>query len=177
MSLEDEGSSEEMKVSEPAPLPVVPASNRNGIQRSSLINTSSHHSTNPRISTLLSTGSDLGRKSVGAKSWALTPTIAEEIESPIKLELPPIQMCESPVRTSAPASARSSFGNRKAADDEDVESAFVLSRLENSPLDNVSGGSQTASVWITSQLKSAIQSLHSTMIGEISPDGIDWGTF
>ena len=111
--------------------------------------------------------------------WALSPQ-GEEIPSRIQSR-PNIQ---SSIETSR-ASTTSTQGRSSifsvlpflgsptvVAKEEDPESAFVLSRLENNPLD---GSESTPARWLTGQLKSAFRSLHDTVVGDISPGDVDWG--
>lgn len=63
----------------------------------------------------------------------------------------------------------------KEEDPLSTESAFVLSRLENVPLDGAEAPSPT--VWLTDQLKSALRTFNDTVVGEVSPGDIDWGIY
>jgi hypothetical protein len=61
---------------------------------------------------------------------------------------------------------------QKEEEEEDPESAFVLSRLEKSPLDGAEAASPK--VWLTDQFKAALRTFNETVVGDISPGDIDW---
>jgi hypothetical protein len=58
-----------------------------------------------------------------------------------------------------------------APQEDQSESAFVFSRLENSPLDGEEATSPA--IWLTDQLKSAIRTFNDTVVGELAPGDVD----
>ena len=67
----------------------------------------------------------------------------------------------------------SPIGSNSPRDAVDLESDFVLSRLETVSLD--SNTSATTTSWLTGQLQSTYASIRDTVIGETAQDSVDWG--